>query len=492
MDELGRARIAYEPNQVSILQMHTCPHPGGRGIEVTEDKEVIVELARLPQGVARDDGGTEERAHGDDLGIALLMLQREHADGRSLLLRQVDGPVTHLSQSAPATLRAVGTIEIEAADDTFVIARDRIAIRVVIGRTLRATRDFVVRGPAPALVVVPVGRGLRFGGSRLVVREANARVAVGQHVGRTESWAQGASHLGFGCGANWLRPRRAGPGGQRGDRDQRRGDGDRRTTGRGAHRSKRGRENHRGRPSVMECRAGSAAPAACEAGAPRVSVVPMSPRDLPATLKALFDAERAVRAAHDQLIDAEPAGVLPLLERATREALDLDQLDEDESSLRLVRISAVLGEMQGAAVVDLLIDILGCDEPEARRAAGEALAGLAWDRFKEVALGVERALDRLPDGTPALSELPYLLAELPEPGAMKLLARFLAHRDPDAVAAAVEALVEAGDVSAIAILKPLENDARKVQLEDETGTLGEATIGELVAEALSLLGKAAP
>ena len=148
--------------------------------------------------------------------------------------------------------------------------------------------------------------------------------------------------------------------------------------------------------------------------------------------------------------------------------------------------------MQGAAVVDLLINILGCDEPEARRAAGEALAGLAWDRFKEVALGVERALDRLPDGTPALSELPYLLAELPEPGAMKLLARFLAHRDPDAVAAAVEALVEAGDVSAIAILKPLENDARKVQLEDETGTLGEATIGELVAEALSLLGKAAP
>jgi HEAT repeat protein len=216
--------------------------------------------------------------------------------------------------------------------------------------------------------------------------------------------------------------------------------------------------------------------------------VPMPSRDLPATLKALFDAERAVRAAHDDLVDADSASVLPLLERATREALELD---EDESSLRLVRVAALLGEMQGGAVVDLLIDILGCDEPEARSAAGEALSGLAWDRFKEVALGIERALVRLPDGNPALSELPYLLGELPEPGAMKLLARFLGHRDPDAVAAAVEALVEAGSPNASALLAPLENDPRKVQLEDESGTLGEATIAELVAEARGLLGKGA-
>jgi HEAT repeat protein len=218
----------------------------------------------------------------------------------------------------------------------------------------------------------------------------------------------------------------------------------------------------------------------------------MPSRDLPATLKALFDAERAVRAAHDELVDSDSARVLPLLERVTREALELDELDEDESSLRLVRVSALLGEMQGATVVDLLVDILGCDEPEARRAAGESLSGLAWDRFKEVALGVERALARLPDGSPALSELPYLLAELPEPGAMKLLGRFLGHGDPDAVAAAIEALVEAGDATALPLLDPLANDARRVELEDEGGTLGEATIAELVAEARSLLGKGTP
>jgi HEAT repeat protein len=207
------------------------------------------------------------------------------------------------------------------------------------------------------------------------------------------------------------------------------------------------------------------------------------------TLKALFDAERAVRAAHDELLDAEPEAVLPHLELATRDALSLDELDEDESSLRLVRIAALLGEMQGARVVDLLIEILGCDEPEARHAAGEALSGLAFDRFKEVALGVERALARLPEGDLALSELPYLLAEVPEPGVMKLLARFLAHSDADAVAAAIEALVEIGDPAVLPLLAPLTSDTRRVQLEDEGGTEAEATIGELVSEAKALLAK---
>src|SRR5271166_1983032 len=177
--------------------------------------------------------------------------------------------------------------------------------------------------------------------------------------------------------------------------------------------------------------------------------------DPAALLKELFDAERAVRAAHDSLLEVPAETSLPHLERATHDALTLDELDEDESALRLVRLAQVLGEMQGPRVVDLLVDILGCDEPEARHAAGEALGGLAFDRFKEVALGVERALERLPSGSPALAELPYLLAEVPEPGVMKLLARFLAHKDPDAVASAIEALVEAGDPSTASLLEPL-------------------------------------
>jgi len=208
------------------------------------------------------------------------------------------------------------------------------------------------------------------------------------------------------------------------------------------------------------------------------------------TLQALFDAERAVRAAHDDLADADPAEVLPVLERATRQALELDDIDEDEASLRLVRTAAILGEMQGARVVDLLIDILGSDEPEARRSAGEALSELTFDRFKEVAVGIERALARLPNGSPALAELPYLLAEVQEPGAIKLLGRFLEHRDADAVAAAIEALVELGDPAALPLVSSLAGDPRQVELEDEGGTEGEATIGELVEEAQAILSKA--
>jgi HEAT repeat protein len=217
-------------------------------------------------------------------------------------------------------------------------------------------------------------------------------------------------------------------------------------------------------------------------------MLPGAMSDPASTLKALFDAERAAQVAHDQLLEGDPESLLPLLERATRESLALDEVDEDEASMRLGRIASLLGEMQGPRVVDLLVDILGCDEPEARQAAGEALEGLAFDRFKEVALGVERALERLPKGSPALSELPYLLAQVPEPGAAKLLARFLAHKDADAVAAAIEAVVEMGDASALPLLEPLAGDTRKVQLEDEGGTEGEATLGELVAEARSLLG----
>jgi HEAT repeat protein len=216
----------------------------------------------------------------------------------------------------------------------------------------------------------------------------------------------------------------------------------------------------------------------------------MARDDLAATLTSLFDAERTARDAHDELVDADRPRVELLLERAAREALGLD--DEDESALRLVRIAGLLGEMEGPRVVDLLVDILGCDQPEVRHAAGEALSGLAFDRFKEVALGVERALKRLPEGNAALAELPYLLAEVPEPGVAKLLARFLAHHDADAVASAIEALVETGDASALPLLDPLAGDARRVQLEDEGGAEGEASIGDLVTEARTLLARGAP
>ena len=204
------------------------------------------------------------------------------------------------------------------------------------------------------------------------------------------------------------------------------------------------------------------------------------------SLGELFDAERNVRRLHDQLASLPQNDLLDALGAALSAALK--EPNEDEASLRLVRIAALLGEHEGPRVVDALIDVLSSDHPEARRAAGEELEELAFERFKEVAGGVERALKRLPVGSPALPELPYILAEVQEPGVIKLLGQFLAHRDPDAVAAAIESLAELGDGRAIEMLEPLVHDERTVELAEDGGdATSEASIGELATEAIELL-----
>jgi HEAT repeat protein len=208
-----------------------------------------------------------------------------------------------------------------------------------------------------------------------------------------------------------------------------------------------------------------------------------------ALLTQLFEAERSVRRLHQELAVGQGsdggAVVLEAIATASAEALALP--DKDESTLRLVRLSDLLSELTGPRVVDLLVAILGSEEPEARHAAGEALEGLAYDRFKEVALGIERALELLPHGNLALAELPYLLAEVPEPGVMKLLGKFLKHGDPEAVAAAIEALVEVGDPAGAGMLMPLVSDRRQVQVEDELGDDGSVTVGDLATEAREFL-----
>jgi HEAT repeat protein len=204
------------------------------------------------------------------------------------------------------------------------------------------------------------------------------------------------------------------------------------------------------------------------------------------TVNELFDGERNVRRLHDELARLPADELLDALEPILSAALKLP--DEDEASLRLVRLAALLGEHEGPRVIDGLIDILGSEHPEARRSAGEEIEELAFDRFKEVAQGVERALKRLPTGSPALPELPYLLSEIPEPGVAKLLGKFLDHKDADAVAAAIESIVELGDASARAPLEALVGDERTVELADEgSDETSEVTLGELAAEAIELL-----
>lgn len=202
----------------------------------------------------------------------------------------------------------------------------------------------------------------------------------------------------------------------------------------------------------------------------------------------LFDAERQVRRLHDELaerVEEERVALLVEMRAAVTAAAALE--DEEEAALRLVCAARLLGELDGASVVDALIDVLDVDSAEARSEAGEQLQAMAFERFKEVALGIERALSRFPKGSYALVELPYILVEIPEGGVIKLLGQFLKHPDPDAVGAAIEALVEVGDPAAIKLLEPMRQDTRVSRIGDDDQLQAEVAIGTLVQEAVEYL-----
>ncbi|HJL15205.1 MAG TPA: HEAT repeat domain-containing protein [Sandaracinaceae bacterium LLY-WYZ-13_1] len=201
------------------------------------------------------------------------------------------------------------------------------------------------------------------------------------------------------------------------------------------------------------------------------------------TLNAIFDADRAARDAEDDLLGEDPGAVADLLAGAVQDALR--QADPAESELRLRRLADLCAQVPGPKVADALLAILDHPEPAIRTEAGEALLDVAFERFKEVARAVERALDRGHEG-PSMQELPFVLTEVRDPDPVPLVARFLAHPQPEVVAAAIEALAAYGDPAAARHLEPLLDDAREATLDD----LDEAPtrIGELAEAALEELG----
>jgi len=64
------------------------------------------------------------------------------------------------------------------------------------------------------------------------------------------------------------------------------------------------------------------------------------------------------------------------------------------------------GRFEGPRPVDALIDILGSEDTGARQAAGVILEEIAFERFKEVALGVRACPRQAAAANLALSELP--------------------------------------------------------------------------------------
>src|SRR5690242_11291109 len=120
-------------------------------------------------------------------------------------------------------------------------------------------------------------------------------------------------------------------------------------------------------------------------------------------LGELFQTEQRARDLADDIASGPPDLVLGVLVESIERARKLT--DEKARVIQLESVAKILGELGGPGAVDALIDILGSEEPEARHTAGIVLEDLSFERFKEVALGIERALAKLPPDHLALSEL---------------------------------------------------------------------------------------
>lgn len=202
-------------------------------------------------------------------------------------------------------------------------------------------------------------------------------------------------------------------------------------------------------------------------------------------LRAIFDAERALRQAESQLLQADHKALEELLTQAVAEAKA--ESDPYEAELRLSRLADLCAQVPGEPMADALLAILDEEQPGVRVQAAEALVDVAFDRYAEVARAIERALAGGSDG-PAMQELPWVLAEVAEPSALPLITKFLDHANEEVVASAIEALTRLSDPQAVHALKKLVNDPRVVTVEegDEEFT---STIGELAGEAIEVLSE---
>ena len=201
-------------------------------------------------------------------------------------------------------------------------------------------------------------------------------------------------------------------------------------------------------------------------------------------LRRIYDADRALRSAERALLRKKSSkDLVSLLATETKSALSME--DRREATMRLERLADLCAQVPGPEMTDALIAILNDGEPRVRVAAGEALRDVGFERYAEVARGIDRALDRGDSGL-AMSELPWVLAEIAEPSALPLIRRFLDHSSADVIAAAIEALSQLGEPEAAKDLERFVGDPRTViveDFEDETKT----TLGELAEQALQEL-----
>ncbi len=206
-------------------------------------------------------------------------------------------------------------------------------------------------------------------------------------------------------------------------------------------------------------------------------------------LDKVFAADRALRIAELDFLENLGPEHLAALERAVDAAFALT--DVEEGAIRLMRAADLLGDFTGPQVPTLLLRMLDHEEPAVRDAAGSTLLDVGYSRYAEVARAIEKLIDEGKAIT-ALKEVPFVLAEIGEPGGVKLCLRLTKHANGDVVASAVEALAKLGDPSVIKDLEKLRNDKRVVEddgADDEHAgpESGGHTVGDLVDEALEYL-----
>jgi HEAT repeat protein len=200
-------------------------------------------------------------------------------------------------------------------------------------------------------------------------------------------------------------------------------------------------------------------------------------------LEAIFDAERALRDAEQNLMREPHAVLSKMLTQAVTDSKNLE--DDAESEMRLARLADLCAQVTGPAMVEALIEILDHPTPFVRVQAAEAMTDMAYDRYAEVARAVEQAVERK-DLDLALRELPWIIVEIGEPSAASLIKLFLTHPTAEVIASAIEALAELGDPSAVNALRPLLGDTREVDVDDSEGELT-AQLGELAEQAIEEL-----
>lgn len=199
------------------------------------------------------------------------------------------------------------------------------------------------------------------------------------------------------------------------------------------------------------------------------------------TLDKLLACDRDALGYERELLNMPPELLSPLIARATQAAMALT--DPSERVMRVRRLADLAAQVQDDRSVEALIMMLDDSDPRARVEAGEALLDVAYDRYKVVAKAIERRAKEKLTGH-AMLELPWIIAEVGEPSATKVITPFLKSPDANVIAAAIEALASLGDPTVKKHIEAFLGDGRYVDVsDDEDG--GQVTLSELAHEALN-------